>query len=1062
MTHPQTPSLPPNFALGNYRITGLIESGDDFHLYHALTPEGQDIQLREFCPQGIVSRDMLSGNLTVLDNAQEKFDQAQAEFLTKYAEDAESKQSGLGSVFFVYTDTEHFHSHTPAEEEPVKPEEPVVAHARSLRPTANTAPSPFKAPLTPATPALGARKIATSVNPAARITPAAGARKLGTPVTPATPVTPVAPRKVAATPGATLGAQINRNTPAAAAKLSAGVPATGRPITPMAPAKKSGGFPVAPVAIIGLLCVGGFLLYQVTKDGAPTPVVTPVEKPAIAVTPKKVVTKPTVTEKTAPVVEDNTDEPEDVVDTPIAANDEPVKEETIDLSTEQNVKEMEESIRKEAIASQGKFSAALLQKFPVYAEAYVRDYVKKRGGSFSANFETWLKKTNSNREIFGMFYPVDPSVATNAAILVDELGLETAEKYSQLVIAFAIGRREFGMGAFDLGHQGRYLDAEGKLKELRKSGVMPIPADLYCAGKAPVNWYGNTPGILDEDIYQKVEAYIDENQLTPKQAWEKKYSVATAVAKDGFTEDKVVPYIYEYMYRHGQLKRKRDPFPTPAEFLAYLVNKYETCSRMRDVDRKRVEWSGLSPDGTPWPALLALSETRPLRECDSVWERYRGERGENRVWTYGPYRADDDENPPISYSFDPDGEWAKESNERQLHVGGVCGTMSLIARNSEIARGIPSAPAGQPGHGNLMTTHFTRSGCWLSVGQSVDTLKATTGYWYLRDSQAMRTGNAEYQAGLALSMNLDYENFLSSRNAMNIFKLAGGVSGAEAENTAGPVSKEMVRHAMQEILRYNPFYTEAWYTLYKQQPHDLVNAMKMVYEIRTALPDGMGLRKLWGKRKYASSVARDNKDKDHLANQTKEYVNVLCSVVMEEALKQEHGYTTQQWQDLLTWIKKERKDNTYPEPQAIYRLTYANAQGPDSLKRTVDRGFKLAVNFYRNKKNALKAPDKIDQQDMAFSLDALSKTLPKEEMTAYLKEMLDTCPQYFMYLPKNGKETKIQVFFDSLAKNYDALADTAEKDRLKEMKKQASDLVLEQYNKGQEAKKEKSKRRRRG
>lgn len=38
-----------------------------------------------------------------------------------------------------------------------------------------------------------------------------------------------------------------------------------------------------------------------------------------------------------------------------------------------------------------------------------------------------------------------------------------------------------------------------------------------------------------------------------------------------------------------------------------------------------------------------------------------------------------------------------------------------------------------------MTTNFGGNGCWLSVGQSVDTLKATTGFWYLRDSKAART-----------------------------------------------------------------------------------------------------------------------------------------------------------------------------------------------------------------------------------------------------------------------------------------------------------------------------------
>ena len=69
----------------------------------------------------------------------------------------------------------------------------------------------------------------------------------------------------------------------------------------------------------------------------------------------------------------------------------------------------------------------------------LRDYVKKRGGTFSPDFEKWLKNTKNNREVFAMFFPPDPSVATNVAFMIDELGLETTEKYDQLVLAFAVG-----------------------------------------------------------------------------------------------------------------------------------------------------------------------------------------------------------------------------------------------------------------------------------------------------------------------------------------------------------------------------------------------------------------------------------------------------------------------------------------------------------------------------------------------------------------------------------------------------------------------------------------------
>ena len=553
------------------------------------------------------------------------------------------------------------------------------------------------------------------------------------------------------------------------------------------------------------------------------------------------------------------------------------------------------------------------------------------------------------------------------------------------------------------------------------------------------------PQLTTEAQKAEVEAYLDRKKITPKQAWLRKYPTVSEIGDSAITEDNLAGFLHEYMYRHGQLRRKSDPVLTPVEVFSYLVDKYEHCGDLRDVDRKRVEWTGVSLEGTPWPAMMALSETRPLRECDSVWERYMGQRGPTRLWLYGPYRADDDKEPPILFSFDPDPEWSRESNERKLHEGGVCGTMSLISRNSQIARGIPAAPAGQPGHGNLMTTHFNGNGCWLSVGQSVDTLKATTGFWYFRDSNAPRTGNAEYQSGLALSMNIDYEKFIDSRFAMNIYKLAA--IGSTTEETADPsvtLPKEFTQTAMRTVLKANPFYTEAWYMLFKQEPQDLMGATKMVDEVREALPDGMGIRKLWKTRKYVPSVGRGDKNgKEMLASHAKEYVNVLCSVILENALKQEYDYKTFQWAELMSWLKSESKRNSYPEPQAAYQIAYAKAQGTDRLKRTVDRGFKKALNFYRDDNNALKEPKDVDQEEMSFSLDALCQALPKEELVPWMKNMLDTCPAGFKYKPKNKKETKIHPFYSALTKNYMSLADDSEKSRVKSEMKEASDRILE-------------------
>ena len=45
--------------------------------------------------------------------------------------------------------------------------------------------------------------------------------------------------------------------------------------------------------------------------------------------------------------------------------------------------------------------------------------------------------------------------------------------------------------------------------------------------------------------------------------------------------------------------------------------------------------------------------------------------------------------------------------------------------------------------------------------------------------------------------------------------------------------------------------------------------------------------------------------KEMLASHAKEYVNVLCSVILENALKQEYDYKTFQWAELMSWLKSE-------------------------------------------------------------------------------------------------------------------------------------------------------------
>ena len=121
MTIPLPPALPPHFNIGGYKITALVESGPDYHLYQALSPEGHAVLIREFCPRGLVTRDLASGELAVFPENESQFAQAREAFETQYAANAESKLRGFGTVLFLYPLS------------PAQPQ-PAVAHAQALRP----------------------------------------------------------------------------------------------------------------------------------------------------------------------------------------------------------------------------------------------------------------------------------------------------------------------------------------------------------------------------------------------------------------------------------------------------------------------------------------------------------------------------------------------------------------------------------------------------------------------------------------------------------------------------------------------------------------------------------------------------------------------------------------------------------------------------------------------------------------------------------------------------------------------------------------------------------------
>jgi len=153
----------------------------------------------------------------------------------------------------------------------------------------------------------------------------------------------------------------------------------------------------------------------------------------------------------------------------------------------------------------------------------------------------------------------------------------------------------------------------------------------------------------------------------------------------------------------GLLPASRDAMPTLAETCAWLIHNDET-PLPGGIKRKWDKWP-LFPLDAPWPVLTYLAQNRqPLREVQDIFDRYR-DKGE--FHGYGEYIG------PIAQQFNFQSArrlapypFSYGTFQMMLKDGGVCGTMANIEARSELALGIPSSTAGQPGHCALVSMRF--------------------------------------------------------------------------------------------------------------------------------------------------------------------------------------------------------------------------------------------------------------------------------------------------------------------------------------------------------------------
>lgn len=445
---------------------------------------------------------------------------------------------------------------------------------------------------------------------------------------------------------------------------------------------------------------------------------------------------------------------------------------------------------------------------------------------FSEATWTWLEEHPAVfNATFALEFPPNPNVIHNFVKLAKVVGPYYAEKYQQLLIAFAVRYRDQRLldGAIVTDRYGSISSRNFTWDPNRKA---KLEADVI----ARQGWSINH----DIDFDEKNYAYSHSGEIFPDQKllrdWDKRLdSNFDLGSNDG--AKKVVAWLKSnpktQIYEIKDLDQNRfknktgidlDPKHLPWDKIAHVAHRYpprmegtiveNLCLRIQRYEERGAEKSGLFPlSRAPWPLLLLLTQKDQIDESTYWWNYYKG-KGE--VPGYATYSFDYTK-PEIRYH---DGVWHPDATPRILVDGGVCGRLSTMAEFAQRSIGTPAQGMGQPGHRAFMTYSFTNGKFQTNLNHSVNTIDVSTVGWYLppiygpttdpvtkettfrkmlpNNSEAYMRDNVRWHIGLCEAMNIGLVNWENSRMALLILDMYEEVGISTAQTEA------MLRSAMTQ------------------------------------------------------------------------------------------------------------------------------------------------------------------------------------------------------------------------------------------------------------------------
>lgn len=420
---------------------------------------------------------------------------------------------------------------------------------------------------------------------------------------------------------------------------------------------------------------------------------------------------------------------------------------------------------------------------------------------------------------FAFSYPPNPNIIHNFVKLAKLVGPVYAEKYQQLLIAFAVANRDRRLLESVRG-EGRYGSLIGRNLTYNPG----FKAELEKGVVQQNGWY------INHDVAVPAESafasdmngviFPDEaERRTRLQRLHANFDLggdADAKAVANWLKANRSTKIYEIMsldwdrfyQKTGiKLREKREPKSLPWDKIAHVAGRYpprtfatvaETlCLRIQRYEQKGAERSKLFPlSKAPWPLLLLLTQNDPVDESTFFWNMYMRTGG---VPGYATYSFDYTK-PEIRYN---DGVWHPDAAPRILTDGGVCGRLSTMAEFAQRSIGTPAQGMGQPGHRAFMTYEYGNGRYSAAMHHSVNTIDVSTVQWWLTpvwgptfdqktklndfgelngaNSTNYERDNIRWHIGLCEAMNRGLSSWEDTRMALIIYDFYPGASNEQKE-----------------------------------------------------------------------------------------------------------------------------------------------------------------------------------------------------------------------------------------------------------------------------------------